>query len=61
MNATLWADITNLLNKKNVLNVFDDSGRPDYSTNPAISPENRHRPHWFSAPRHVEVGIEFNF
>ena len=61
LNATLWADITNLLNKKNVLNVFDDSGRPDYSTNPAISPENRHRPHWFSAPRHVEVGIEFNF
>jgi outer membrane receptor protein involved in Fe transport len=61
VNATLWADITNLLNKKNVLNVFDDSGRPDYSTNPAISPENRHRPHWYSAPRHVEVGIELNF
>jgi len=61
LNATLWADITNLLNKRNVLNVFDDSGRPDYSTNPAVSPENRHRPHWFSAPRHVEIGIELNF
>ena len=61
IKATLYADITNLFNKKNVLNVFNDSGRPDYSTNPAVSPENRHRPHWYGAPRHVELGLELSF
>jgi outer membrane receptor protein involved in Fe transport len=53
-----YADITNLFNKKNILNVFDNSGKPDESLNPNTSPMWEFRPYYFGAPRHIELGIE---
>ena len=60
-SVTLFTDITNLLNKRNVLNVFDSSGKPDYSTNPNTSTENAQRPHWYGPPRHVQIGVDVSF
>jgi len=52
-----YADITNLFNRTNVLNVFNDSGKPDESLNPSTSPMWESRPYYFGAPRHIELGI----
>lgn len=53
----VYADITNVLNHRNVLNVFDNSGKPDESLNPNTSPMWEMRPYYFGAPRHIELGI----
>ncbi len=55
-----YMDIDNLFNRKNVYNVFSSTGRPDYSANPNVSPENSHIPNWFGPARHVELGVELN-
>ncbi|MFQ6603979.1 MAG: TonB-dependent receptor [Fidelibacterota bacterium] len=57
VNVRFYADITNLFNKRNVLNVFDNSGKPDESLNPGTSPMWEARPYYFGAPRHIELGI----
>ncbi|MFC1729280.1 TonB-dependent receptor domain-containing protein [candidate division KSB1 bacterium] len=57
----LWGDVRNLLNKTNILNVFNNSGRPDHSTNPAASPIAQFNPEWYGAPRHVELGFSIIF
>lgn len=61
VTLTVYSDIDNLLNRKNVYNVFSSTGRPDYSANPNTSVENSHRPNWFGPPRHIELGLEMNF
>ncbi len=61
MKTTFFVDITNLFNKRNILNVFNNSGKPDFSTNPNTSPENMHRPHYFGPMRRVTVGLEVGF
>lgn len=57
----LFADITNLFDTENVFNVFQSTGRPDYTLNPNVSVENKHRPQWYGPPRHVELGMELGF
>ena len=57
----VYTDIDNMLNRKNVYNVFSSTGRPDYSANPNVSIENSHIPNWFGPPRHAEIGIEVQF
>ncbi|NQV38876.1 MAG: TonB-dependent receptor [Candidatus Marinimicrobia bacterium] len=52
-----YADVTNLFDRVNVLNVFNNSGKPDESLNPSTSPMWEHRPYYFGAPRHIELGI----
>lgn len=56
-----YVDIDNLLNRRNVYNVFSSTGRPDFSANPNTSIEASHIPNWFGPPRHVELGVEINF
>ncbi|MFQ6673499.1 MAG: hypothetical protein ACE5GH_01785, partial [Fidelibacterota bacterium] len=57
VTARLFLDITNLFYKKNVLNVFNNSGKPDESLNPNNSIEWVDRPYYFGPPRHIELGI----
>jgi outer membrane receptor protein involved in Fe transport len=52
-----FADVTNLFDKQNVLNVFSNSGQPDVSLNPNTSPMWAWRPYFFGAPRHIEIGF----
>jgi len=57
----LWADVRNLMNKTNIYNVFGNSGKENFSTNPNASPLWQFRPHWYAPPRHVELGISVIF
>ena len=52
-----YADIDNLLDRSNIYNVFTDTGTPSESTNPNTSPMWMHRPYYWQAPRHIELGI----
>ena len=53
----IYADITNLFDRNNILNVFNNTGKPDESLNPNNSPMYIYRPYYYSAPRHIELGI----
>ncbi len=61
--ATLrpFLDITNLFNRRNVLNVFPDTGSPDFTLDPGTQYEDAQRANYIGPPRHVEVGIEISF
>ena len=56
-NVRIYMDVTNLFDRKNILNVFNNTGKPDESLNPNNSPMYVFRPYYFSAPRHIELGI----
>ena len=70
-DITLFAKVFNLFDQKNELDVFKDTGRAEYTLqmkNIAPDPymnntldEYFTQPDYFSAPREVHVGIEFNF
>jgi hypothetical protein len=54
-------NIWNFFDRENILNVFSNSGKPDYSTNPNASEELMHRPEWYGPPRQIEIGLELGF
>ncbi|MFW9997777.1 MAG: TonB-dependent receptor plug domain-containing protein, partial [Candidatus Odinarchaeota archaeon] len=56
-----FVNIWNVFDKKNVYQVYSDSGKPDYSTNPNTSEENQHNPHWYGPPRQIEFGLQLSF
>jgi len=56
-NVRFYADITNLFDQNNILNVFNSTGKPDESLNPNNSEMYKFRPYYYSAPRHIELGI----
>lgn len=56
--ATIYLDVTNLLNKRNIYRVFTSTGTPDFSLNPNVSPENLHRPNYYGPLRHIQLGVE---
>ena len=57
VNLRIYADIDNLLDRTNIYNVFTDTGTATESTNPNTSPMWMHRPYYWQAPRHIELGI----
>jgi outer membrane receptor protein involved in Fe transport len=56
-----FVDISNLFNKRNVLRVFSDTGAPDATLDPGLSPEYVDRPHYFGPPRHILFGVRMGF
>jgi len=46
-----------LFDRQNILNVFNNTGKPDESLNPNSSPMWINRPYYYSPPRHIELGI----
>ncbi|MEJ2055054.1 MAG: TonB-dependent receptor, partial [Calditrichaceae bacterium] len=56
-----FVNIWNVFDKKNVYQVYTNSGKPDYSTNPNTSEENQHNPHWYGPPRQIEFGLQLSF
>ncbi|MEE9168103.1 MAG: TonB-dependent receptor [Candidatus Neomarinimicrobiota bacterium] len=61
ITARLFLDVRNVLNKRNILNVFNNSGKPDESLNPNSSAAWEDRPQYFGSPRHIEAGISLMF
>lgn len=57
----LFADVYNLLDYENINTVFTTTGQPDQSANPNTSLDNMDRPHYYNAPRHIELGLQVLF
>jgi outer membrane receptor protein involved in Fe transport len=57
----LFSDVYNALNYKNVIYVFSSTGKPNQSANPNASLEWQDRPHYYGAPRHIEIGLDILF
>ena len=56
-----FVDVTNLLDRENVLNVYSDTGSPNVTTDPGTQFEDAHRPFYLGPPRHVTVGFQIGF
>jgi len=61
LRQEFFINIWNLLDRKNVYAVFGDSGRPDYTPNPAVSEEYMQEPNRYGPPRMIEIGIQAGF
>ncbi len=59
--ARPFVEVTNLLNRRNVITVYTDTGSPDFTLDPGTRFEDAQRPNWIGPPRHVEVGIQLGF
>ena len=72
MDYSLFLKIYNLLDRLNERDVFSDTGRADYSTEPLYFGAGRPRglntledyyirPNFYSAPRRIQIGLEVGF
>lgn len=58
---TLYADLTNVLNKKNVYTVYGSTGKPDVNSNWDYSEDWINRPYFYGVPRTLQVGLSVGF
>ena len=56
-----FLNITNLLDRENVLNVFSTTGSPDFTTDQGTQFEDAQRPQFFGPPRHITLGVHLGF
>jgi len=56
-NIRFYADVTNLFDRTNILNVYNSSGKADQSLNPGVSVIGEFAPTFYGPPRHIEFGI----
>ena len=61
LRYTLFADMRNLLNKKNVLAVWGNSGKADATIDWDDTEDFIQRPHFYSPPRTLELGLAIGF
>lgn len=61
INARLFVQVFNLLNRKNVWWVYSDSGQPGKDTNPATSDDYTNNPQQYGPGRRVQIGISFSY
>ena len=57
MSIRLFGDISNVMNKANVLAVDNTTGEPDATLDSGQPPMYVWKPYYFSPPRHIEIGI----
>ena len=58
---TVFAELLNLTNHKNVLYVYSDTGEPDVTTSSGYSLEYIQDPSNFGPPRRIRLGVRFGF
>jgi len=61
MTTRLYAQVSNLLNRKNVWWVYADSGQPGVDTNDATSYDYTNNPAMWGPGRRFQVGLTFNY
>ncbi len=61
LDFILWADMTNLLNKANVLSVWGYTGKPDATTSSSHTKDYIDRPNHIGPPRTLELGLSVGF
>ena len=54
----VFTEILNLTNRRNIIDVFADSGLPDNSTDPGYSPEGERNPYNIGPQRNIRLGVE---
>jgi outer membrane receptor protein involved in Fe transport len=59
LKMKLTLDVTNVFNRRNVLDVWNTTGKPNYNSNPASSAESMNNPSYYGPQRHVLLGLEF--
>ena len=59
--VTIFVEILNLTNYKNVLYVYSDTGEPDVTYDTSHSQEYIHDPSNFGPPRRIRLGARFGF
>ena len=59
--VTIFVEILNLTNYKNVLYVYSDTGEPDITYDTSHSQEYIHDPSNFGPPRRIRLGARFGF
>ena len=57
IDIRLFADISNLMNRTNVLAVDNTTGEPDATLDSGQPPMYVWKPYYISPPRHVEIGL----
>jgi hypothetical protein len=58
---TPFFEVTNVLDRKNVLAVYSDTGSPEFTLDPGTQFEDAQRPNLIGPPRHFEVGFTLGF
>ena len=53
-----FVEVTNLLNRENIITVFSTTGSPDFTLDPGTQYEDAQRPNFIGPPRHVEIGVQ---
>jgi hypothetical protein len=62
LRYSVFADVRNLMNKKNVVSVYSRTGKPDDPGPGATSySENYDRWHYYSRPRSINLGLRIYF
>jgi len=61
LDMALYADVRNIFNKRNVLAVWGQTGEPDATNDWDDTKDWLSRPHYFSAPRTLELGMSIGF
>jgi outer membrane receptor for ferrienterochelin and colicin len=57
----IFAEVLNLTDHKNIINVYTDTGDPEYTLSGNHSIEFMHDPSYFGAPRQIRLGVGFKF
>ena len=61
LDYTFYLEVHNILNKRNVLNVYGSTGKPDATVDWDDTVDFLTRPHYFSEPRTLELGLAIGF
>ena len=61
LNIRLFGDISNAMNKANVLAVDNTTGEPDATLDSGQPAIYVWKPYYFSPPRHIEIGISVGY
>jgi outer membrane receptor for Fe3+-dicitrate len=56
----VFTEVTNLANRRNVVEVFTDTGLPNETTDPGYTPQGKRDPYNIGAQRNIRLGFELN-
>jgi outer membrane receptor protein involved in Fe transport len=57
----IFAEVVNLTDRRNIVNVFTDSGLPNDSTDPGYTPQGERDPYNIGPQRNIRLGFELNY
>ncbi|MCI0697260.1 TonB-dependent receptor [candidate division KSB1 bacterium] len=61
MKLGVFTEITNLTNRRNILDVYTDTGLPNDSSDPGFTPQGERDPYNIGPQRNIRLGFELNY